>query len=269
MRTTRRIALLIVLATIGLVGCGDDDDSDASTDTTEEGTTDGDLATYCDKTYEIETLGEPDVDFETASEEEQTTAIKAFATEKLQPLAADIQAAAPAEIEDDIDLLVGAVDTLAATGDFESTFGSPEIDAASTRAHAFDLKSCGWNQVDVTAKDYAFEGIASELDAGKTSFEFTNAGTELHEMIVIRKNDDTTESFDELLALPEEQAQQKTTVAGAAFGAPGDEEYAVVDLEAGEYIALCFIPEGTTDENTEGQGPPHFTKGMKQEFTVS
>ncbi|MDQ3738852.1 MAG: hypothetical protein M3337_06760, partial [Actinomycetota bacterium] len=100
---------------------------------------------------------------------------------------------------------------------------------------------------------------------------------EVHEIILIRRNDDVTESFDELLALPEEEAMSKTTFAGAAFADPGEEGQAVVNLEAGEYIALCFIPEGTTPEvmaemetgGTEPQGQPHFMKGMQHEFTVS
>ena len=262
--------LLLALATIGLVGCGDDDDTtDASSNTTEGGAAEGDLATYCDKVFEIETVGEPDVDFEHASQEEQVTAIKAFAADKLQALAAEIQAVSPPEIKEAIDVQVAAVDKLAETGDFESTFGTPEVDAASKTTHDFDLKSCDWQPVAVTAVNYAFQGIPATLDAGKTSFDLTNKGTEVHEVVVIRKNDDTTESFDELLALPEEEAQSKTTVVGSAFAAAGDDDYAVVDLEAGEYIALCFIPEGTTDEQTEGHGPPHFTKGMRQEFTVS
>jgi hypothetical protein len=86
-----------------------------------------------------------------------------------------------------------------------------------------------------------------------------------------------TESFDELLALPETEAMKKTTFAGGAFAGPGEESHRVVDLEAGDYIALCFIPEGTIPEvmaevengGTEPQGMPHFMKGMKHEFTVS
>lgn len=60
------------------------------------------------------------------------------------------------------------------------------------------------------------------------------------------------------------------------FGEPGDDDYFVADLEEGEYIALCFIPVGLTPEaaaaveegGEEPQGPPHFTQGMRAEFTV-
>jgi hypothetical protein len=47
-----------------------------------------------------------------------------------------------------------------------------------------------------------------------------------------------------------------------------------VDLEPGRYVIACFLPVGATPENMEAlesgelQGPPHFTQGMLEEFTV-
>ena len=272
-RTQRWCAGAVALLAAGsmLAACGDDDDATSAADgsTTTEASSDANVDEYCDATFKIETAGEPSVDFETASEEEQVAAIKSYAKDKLQPLATKIQANAPDEIKADIDVLVGAVQKLGETGDFDSTFGSPEVDAASAKTHAFDLKSCGWSSIPVKAKDYAFQGIPAAIDAGATSFDMTNEGTELHEMVIIRKNDDTKESFDELIAMPQEEAQKKTTIAGSTFVPPGKTDYAVVDLTKGEYIVLCFIPQGTKDENTEGKGAPHFTMGMRQEFTVS
>lgn len=257
-RTARwSISALAVLALgTGLTACGDDDDNDEAT------------ATYCEKTLEIETIGEPDVDFESASEEEIAAAAKTFANDQLLPLADEIKANAPDEVSDDIDTLHAAVVELGETGDFETAFGD-EVEAASDRVHEYDLGACDWQQVDVTAKDYAFEGIDDELDAGATSFEFTNDGKESHELVLLRKNEGVTETFDQLLELPEDQARSKVTGTGGTGGDPGDQDYLVADLKAGEYLAICFIPVGTTGEDTEGDGPPHFTKGMKREFTVS
>ena len=55
----------------------------------------------------------------------------------------------------------------------------------------------------------------------------------------------------------------------------------MVDLAAGDYVAVCFIPQGTTGEETtprrlhdtaagattttEAEKPPHFVLGMKKE----
>lgn len=32
---------------------------------------------------------------------------------------------------------------------------------------------------------------------------------------------------------------------------------------------ICFVPEGTTTEDTEAHGEPHFMRGMVFEFTVT
>jgi uncharacterized cupredoxin-like copper-binding protein len=274
MTTKRRMVMALAFAGLmGLVGCGDDDDDDtASGDSAseEEATGEGDLATYCEKSAEIEILlsGEPEVDFETATEEEITQAMKDFAAQGV-PVAEEIQASVPEENRENVDVLVASLTEVAETGD-PAAFETPETEAASTADHAYGLESCGWQVVNASASEYAFDGIPGELEAGTTSFELSNEGTELHELLLLRKKDDTTESFDELLELPEDEAQAKVDFVGAAFATPGEEgAYAIAELEAGDYMAICFIPVGTVDEETEVDGPPHFTQGMKTEFTVS
>jgi len=102
------------------------------------------------------------------------------------------------------------------------------------------------------------------------AFDFSNEGTELHEMALIMINDDTTESIGELLELPEEEAEAKTTFIGVSFAAPGESDTMYADLEEGRYVVICFIPTGSTsmEEAETADGPPHFTQGMVQEFTV-
>jgi hypothetical protein len=152
--------------------------------------------------------------------------------------------------------------------------------------------------ITVTGYEYAFGNLPVSVPAG-TSLAFTNTGVEVHELIVARKNDGVTESWDELIALPEEEAFQKVTTLGPLFAAPGEAAAigigpagpepmsALTVVQEGEYIALCFIPQGTTelpDFSAEAeapaspdaasasgapQGPPHFVLGMRQEFTVT
>jgi hypothetical protein len=132
-----------------------------------------------------------------------------------------------------------------------------------------------------------------------TSLAFLNTGAEVHELIVARKNDGVTESWDELIALPEEEAFQKVTTLGPLFAAPGEPATfgigptgpgpmsAITVEQEGEYLALCAIPQGMTELPDFGaeaeaqaspdaapasgapQGPPHFVLGMRQEFTVT
>jgi hypothetical protein len=246
-----------VALAMSVIACGDDS-------TGARGASD-----YCAASLALETAPEPDIDFETATPEEMTAAIRSYATETFLPLAQQLRETAAEEVLPDIDIGIAALNTLAETGDFDSALGAPEVEAALERLHAHDLETCEWNSVAVAAADYAFQGVPSELDAGVTSFEFENGGTEVHEMVLFRINDGVTETVEELLALPEEEAEQKATMVAAAGAAPGDSEYAVADLSAGSYAMLCFVPEGTTSEETEGSGPPHFTRGMVFELEVN
>lgn len=281
-RGLRLLGVLLAVLALGLGACGgDDDDTTASGSASEaeaggEEGEGGDVDAYCEDTLAIETIPEPDIDFESLSEDEQKEEAKKFAGGELLDLAKKIEGEAPAEIEADIAVLVGAVEEIAETGNFEA-FETPEVEEAGDNAHAFDLANCGWESSDVTASEYKFEGVAAEYEAGPTSFEFANDGKELHEFILLKKKADTEESFDELLELPEEEAREKVDEVGNVFSEPGDGDYFVADLEEGEYVALCFIPTGLTPEaakaaeegGEEPQGPPHFTQGMKAEFTVS
>jgi hypothetical protein len=79
-----------------------------------------------------------------------------------------------------------------------------------------------------------------------------------------------TETFDEILELPEEESISKVTIFGPAIGPPGSTSYMLADLEPGEYVALCFIPQGMTSfEQEPPEAPPHVALGMKQEFAIS
>jgi hypothetical protein len=276
----RSVRVAVAAATVAglvLAACGDDDEDDATTDEAAGESAaasggDSELGAYCDAVVALEMAPEPEVDFETATPEEQAEALKAYAAETLRPLADDVAAAAPEEVTADVETLRGALDQMAATGD-PAGWDAPEAAAASDRVHDFDLESCEWTTSDVVTTDYAFGGVPDELPAGPVSFELTNEGAELHELLVIRKNDGVTQSADELLALPEEEAMELVTMVGPPTTvAPGEAGYKVVDLEPGDYMTMCFIPTGITgeDEPPAGEpGPPHAMHGMVAEFTVS
>jgi hypothetical protein len=281
-RPRRRWAPAVAVVLAGaLVGaaCGDDDDDAATTDDTalaaddaaaDGASSDADADAYCAASLAIETAGEPDIDFETATDEEIAAAAMTFANETMQPLVDDVLATVPAELSADADILAGALAEIGETGDY-AAFEAPEVVAAGERVHAYDLEACGWDTVDAVATEYAFSGIPEQVDAGVVSFELANDGTEVHEVLVLRKNDGVTASFEELLALPEEEAQQNVTFVGVGGPVPaGEGAYLVADLEAGEYVAVCFIPTGMTAmDGPPPEGPPHAMSGMSHEFTVS
>lgn len=269
----RTAVAALAVATLVAAGCGDDDDT-ADADPTDEadgsGTAggSGDEA-YCAATLAVETAPEPEIDFPTATEEEIAAGMQDWADQTLRPLVDDVVAVTPDEIREDIEVMTAAVDQVAA-GD-PSAFDVPDVVAASNRVHAYDLDTCGWTSQAVEATEYSFADIPDEMAAGTTSFEFSNEGHEVHELILVRRNDGVTETAEELLALPEDEAMAKVTMLGApAFAPPGSSDYKVVDLEPGDYIAVCFIPMGMTGvDGPPPDGPPHFTQGMVAEFTVA
>ncbi|HEY8546133.1 MAG TPA: hypothetical protein VIL36_13835, partial [Acidimicrobiales bacterium] len=205
-------AAVVTAALFGLAACGDDDDNDArpaadQTDAEAEPAaagddSSGDAEEYCAAVLALETAPPPDVDFESASPEEIAEAIKAYSSDVMRPLADDVVAAAPDEVAEEVAVLDAAVDEVAATG--EDAFSRPDVAAAEEAVHDFDLDTCGWDTVDVTASNYAFDGLPAELPAGTTSFELTNDAAEVHELLLVRKNDGVTLTAEELLAMPQE-----------------------------------------------------------------
>lgn len=145
--------------------------------------------------------------------------------------------------------------------------------------------------VRITGVDYAFEGVPDSVEPG-TELTFTNASeAEFHEMVVMRIDDDEDRTVEELLQLSEDESEQVTEFVGVQFAPPGEDGISPPDAppgpvvleETGRYALLCFIPTGADPEafvqaleEGEGEGPPdveggppHFTKGMAAEVTVS
>ncbi len=232
-----------------------------------------DAAAFCDAALAAEAtaLQGPAVDFETATPEEIDAAMAEYAA-TLDPQLDAALSTAPDEIAPDVETLVGLVRDGFESGDDPSS--DPEYMAADESIDVYVADSCGYETVEVSAVDYSFQNLPATLDAGRTTFAFTNDGEEIHEMVVVRINDDVTETLEELLALPEEEALTKVQFAGVMFSAQGGTDTETIEMAPGRYAALCFIPVGTTDmsalESEEApSGPPHFTAGMQAEFTVS
>ncbi|HEX7276761.1 MAG TPA: hypothetical protein VF244_05245, partial [Acidimicrobiales bacterium] len=236
---------LVIVAALGGVACGDDDDDEAATPTTAA----ADFTAYCDASFDIETYFAQEPEIAEDATEAQIAAAFTTYLQGAKPLIDKAIPLVPAEIKSSIDVQVAAVNQAlaqvsAGTVPDEESFEDPAVQQAEATTHAFDLKNCDWNSVPVTATDYAFGGLPDQLDAGRTSIDLTNNGKELHEIVLFAKNPGVTESFDEILALPEEEAIDKVSQPIAAFAPPGDSDYTVVDLKAGSYIAVCFIPQG-------------------------
>lgn len=145
----------------------------------------------------------------------------------------------------------------------------------------------GGDSLEITGVDYAFEGVPETVEAG-TQLTFTNASdVEFHELIMFRIPEGEDRPLAELLALPDEEAQEAVGApVGVSVAMPGEDgqvvEGELIAEEPGRYVLLCFIPVGADPEafaeamqnpsageppQVEG-GPPHVTEGMYAEFTV-
>ena len=261
MRIRRISAAVLALAlTAGLAACGDDDDGDvAAGDSPSAATADAaSLKTFCDAVVTLDAQPLPGG----PGQQPDAAAIKAAFAPMVDALET-IESSAPEAISLDVAVLLGATKKAAETGEMVEV-DAPNIIEAQGKLHAAVGTDCGFQNVAVTARDYAFSGIPSTLEAGESYFELSNGGKEFHELVVVRKKATTTESFDQLLADPA-QAFSKVDFLGVTFAAPGQTSGITADLTPGDYLAICFIPVEAEGEN----GSPHFLHGMKAEFTVS
>ena len=229
----------------------------AGTDTAPPTSTPGDdSAAFCDAVLAWYTPSQPaDDEFD----EEWFTTI-------LVPLFEQLQATAPGELDDDD---VAAVAAALEGGD------EAEGQAANVRIGQHAAQTCDWSTHAVSLTDYAFDGVPATVTAGVVAFDLTNDGEEAHMAKLVRRPDDVTTPFSELLALPEEQ--QDEILEGfepEVFLDPGQQAMMIFDLLPGTYALVDELPVGTTSlaelESGEHDGttPSHADEGMIHEFTV-
>jgi uncharacterized cupredoxin-like copper-binding protein len=251
-----RAGAIALVALVGLgAACGDDDkDSESAAGDqpapTAEAPAEETNDRFCDAIAAFDATPPPDGP--TADPTAYLTALK--------PIAADLKEAAPESVADAaarLDTIVNG--EIGPEGpDVEGLFG------ASAELHTVVGEECDFDTVEVKGIDYGFEGVPAEMKAGVTNFSFENVSNrEMHEMVIVKKKDGVTESMDELIKMGP-AAFEKVEVKNVAFAEPGKKGGAVVDLEAGEYGMVCFIPVGGAEN-----APPHAVHGMVAEFIVS
>ena len=198
------------------------------------------------------------------------TAIKVDQVEEPgEKLLAKFSDTAPPEIVDTVD---AAITQFQEEG--EAAFEDEAFIALLAEIDQFVVDNCGFEVVDVTMQDYAFDGLPAELPTGTVALRLTNEGTELHEMHFHRLTGDST--LDDLLALGDDATEEDAEglgpeIKGGGFAFPGASDVAFVTFKKpGTYVALCSIPVGSTPDAEEGgDGPPHFSQGMAAEFEVT
>jgi len=109
--------------------------------------------------------------------------------------------------------------------------------------------------------DFDFQ-LSAPLTAGRHTLRIDNAGPQPHEIALVRLN-----PGKEPIDFAAWGEKQEGPAPGALFGGvsgmmPGTHAFAMVDLPAGDYALLCFLPDGK-------DGKPHFMHGMAKKIKVS
>ena len=118
-------------------------------------------------------------------------------------------------------------------------------------------------EVSVILKDFIFE-IPSNIKAGRHTWKVTNQGPQPHEMFLIKLADGQT--MGDVMAFMasstnEDAAPPFEEVGGTAALGVGQTGWVDLDLPAGDYVALCFVPDAAT-------GKAHAEMGMMTPFSV-
>ena len=126
----------------------------------------------------------------------------------------------------------------------------------------------------VELMEMMFHGMGETYTAGPTTWEVVNAGAAIHELLVMQLAEGFTgEMFMGMVlappseATPAEQAVVPdgpppfAVIGGVAPMNPGETNYLPLELVAGEYVAICFVPDTET-------GAPHAALGMVMPFVV-
>ncbi|CAN5817484.1 hypothetical protein BH23ACT12_BH23ACT12_24460 [soil metagenome] len=158
----------------------------------------------------------------------------------------------------------------------EEDFENPCDPNAPAEASELEGESAkeGAAAVNVTAVEFAFQGVQDEYPAGDYGFKLVNSGQQAHEMAVVRIQEGESRPVAEIMQLPEEEQEKVAEYLGGSVACPGKEAEALgLTLEQGRYSMICFIPVGLTPdirkEGADKLGPPHFTVGMVKDFSVS
>ena len=116
--------------------------------------------------------------------------------------------------------------------------------------------------VTIKAIDYGFEAPASVKAGENVVIELDNAGSELHEVNVVKLAEGATvETFLAGLTPGATEPPPGIPVGGLQGILPGASQRGTLNLEAGNYLLICYIPNA--------EGAPHFALGMAQPLEVT
>ncbi|MGH2705266.1 MAG: hypothetical protein ACRDJ4_09265 [Actinomycetota bacterium] len=138
-----------------------------------------------------------------------------------------------------------------------------ELKVEGTAPAASEPKTNG----TITLQDFSIT-LPDAAKTGKGTFRVVNNGPQPHETQLLRllpgKTAADFQAFVQAAASGQPPGPPPVVEAGGmTVLPPGAHAFAFFDLEPGNYIAVCFVPDPTKN------GMPHLAEGMVTPFTVS
>ncbi len=134
--------------------------------------------------------------------------------------------------------------------------------AATSLAGQAQAQSAQQRQFTMTATDFSFVG-PEQVPSGMTAVEVLNQGAEVHHAQLVRLAPGKTPAdFAAAMKVdPGHPPNWVSFVGGPNAVVPGDRATAVMDLQPGQHLVLCLIPNKT--------GVAHVALGMVKPFMVT
>jgi uncharacterized cupredoxin-like copper-binding protein len=157
-------------------------------------------------------------------------------------------------------LIVAACSTAASPSPAASTPTAPPVAPPSAPAASVDAPSGGsasGNQVTAKESEFKIELGATSAAAGSVTFQINNAGTVVHEFVVM-KTDLASDKLpiDSSEGVASEDTPGVTAIDEIEDIAVGASPSLTVDLPAGHYVVICNLPA-------------HYAAGMRADFTTN
>ncbi len=156
----------------------------------------------------------------------------------------------------------------------DTTTSAPSDDGSTTTAGATPV---GMQELNVTARDFSFEGLPKEIKGGTTQITFTNEGSVAHDLAFVQVEKGTSldqfvKDFTPALQGGPWPAYAKAVV-GPVMANAGASTVSEFTIEPGTYAVMCgqtgdpAKPKGP--DGSPGDGDAHLMRGMAQLVTVT